>query len=110
MEMPTHCPFCRDPLLNEYYEVFRGLQRLRKTCRKRIDHKIEFMSPTNNESEVDFVKIPLTLYSYIMWCPTDKTLTLCRSTAENYNLPYFEPDLSKYHKLINKIKTYLVFS
>ena len=55
--------------------------------------------------------ISLSTKKFIMavWRFNKKTLKIRTSNSPEYSIPFFEPDVSDYDKLIEKIKTYIVF-
>jgi hypothetical protein len=107
MKTPTNCPFCNGPLINEYEQRF-----INKYCSKYIDHNILIRPWTTDTNQVDFISIDYgfkdKVADRIIWYFTGQIL-LCRVNGKDYELPWFEPDLSNYSKLVNKIKLYTIF-
>jgi len=76
-----------------------------KGCEKRVGHGIVF-SASAQDDEVYIIQISLgqsiatfSLYVKKLWIDPGYMI-----------LPYFDPDLSDYEKLVNKIKTYILFA
>lgn len=109
MKMPIKCPICGDVLVNEYVDVAGGTM-LTKKCYKRINHKILFRAYNKDHDNVDLISIPWERTDVINWYFGSKMCVLNPLKDDHYYLPFFEPDFSNYNKLIDKIKTYLMFS
>jgi hypothetical protein len=109
MITPIHCPFCGDVLLTTY----KGDSVLLKTCDRRIGHEISYFAnvPTDTVYKVK-IRIDGTPVKYVTWVFTKKELFLIARTGQSNitYLPYFEPDLTNYNKLVDKIRTYILFS
>lgn len=110
MKMPTHCPFCSDPLLNEFTELGKGVSRLDKTCKRRVGHTIKFCSCLRYPDYVDMIVIPYSPTINCIWYVTKSSLLLNRNDGVDLRLPYFEPDFTSYRRLVEKLKTYVTFS
>jgi hypothetical protein len=107
MKIPINCPFCKEPLINNYEQSFLNIY-----C-NNIDHNILFRPSIFDHDEVHFMSIDYDVnkdrdISRIIWYFWGKTL-LGRANSKYYELPWFEPDLSNYLKLCNKIKLYMIF-
>ncbi len=114
MKMPSHCPFCQEPLLNEFRETRNGDTFLRKTCFRKPDHKVTYVSRCD-ECEIELMGIELHAQDMLRanWNFISKELFVTRGPPEiatSQPMPYFEPKLDDYKKLVEKIKTYLPFS
>jgi hypothetical protein len=111
MKTPIDCPFCGDPLLNDFREAAGGIIYLTKTCNKRIDHTIKIRACRLDNDYVDWICIPYSDNTNVLWYMGTGSLILNNtSSGSDYRLPFFEPDLSNYKKLVQKIKIYLLFS
>lgn len=110
MIMPTHCPFCGDVLLTSYDHDDTILI---KVCKRRINHEISYFAdvPTDEVYKVQ-IRVGGTPIRYVTWVFTKKELFVMDITGKSNltHLPYFEPDLTSYSKLVDKIKTYILFS
>ena len=111
MKVPTKCPFCGDTLLNTFPPAEDFNNQVTKYCNRRVIHKVTII--VENDEVVTFsmsleynTKLQITwgFKSGKLWVWDDKPFS-----PITY-LPFFDPDFSDYRKLVNKIKTYLVFS
>lgn len=109
MKTPSNCPFCGGILRNDFKEV-QSVTYLTKVCDKKIDHSIEIRACVRNNDYVDWICIPLSLEANVLWYLGSGSLIVNRFDGKDCRLPFFEPNLTDFRKLINKIKTYLVFS
>lgn len=106
MIVPEKCPVCNDPMLNEYMPLY-----LVKSCKLKLNHKVEMT--VNNANVVTTLTIGITNKLHATWrFDNNKVYVWEWGFAKDLitYLPFFEPDLSDYKKLVKKIKTYLVFS
>lgn len=111
--MPINCPFCGDPLINEFILFSGGHDRLNKSCRKKINHNITFSSMISNNNLIDHVYIDCINKSRFTWHLHTKKLlfkSYMNNGRKDLYLPYFDPHFSNFNKLMDKLKTYLVFS
>ena len=113
MQMPIKCPVCHGPLLNNYMYL-PDTEQLYKKCNKNINHDITFYGywdGADKDDNVSIMEIRNKGKSIIQWHFTyeEKRITVF-TTDKRCQLPYFEPDFSNYKKLLNKIKTYIIFS
>lgn len=113
MKDPINCPVCGDAMLNVFppAEDMESSHKVTKYCTLRLNHKITMIV---NGDEVTQVSIDLgngleavfLLLLNKIWVQPTKA-----SKKEGFQvLPGFEPDLSNYKKLVEKVKTYLVFA
>ena len=126
MNVPTNCPYCGDPLLNNYVDM-KDKTILSQICSLKLDHAIKVRSLANDKSPkiVELVSVRLEKPStkgipskWAMWDFREQRLTVVSSIytffveQENNSvvLPFFEPDLSNLPALIDKVKTYIVFT
>ena len=109
MKAPTKCPVCGDPMLNVFPPAEELSDRVHKHCDKRLNHAIVI---TCNGNEVEALTIELNKNTQLeaVWYFYVKELWITDKDKPVITLPWFEPNLSDYKKLVNKIKTYLVFS
>jgi hypothetical protein len=110
MKTPINCPFCGDILRSDYTNSYEGISILQKKCDKKLNHKITFHPFVGNEDYVNYIDIPLVGNSYIQWFLGAFQVEIITDGKLDVALPWFEPDLSNFTKLMNKIKTYLLFS
>ena len=112
MKVPTNCPVCGDPMLNVFPPAEDLDDRVTKYCTSRLNHKLVILVRDN---KVDQLSVDLgngleAIFLFFMkhiWVQPTKSN---KSGAGHTVLPFFEPDLSDYKKLVSKIKTYLLFS
>lgn len=115
--MPSTCPVCHYPLVNDYVPNKDQTERLVKKCTHMLNHKLIFGSHYKRHDEITMIELHFDFPLIINWGYIDEQLTHCYLTkgpitTDNLPmpLPNFEPDFSDYKKLVNKIKTYMVFS
>lgn len=110
MKAPIDCPVCGGSLMNNYIGP-PDSQLLQKSCAKRLDHKLFYVSKFKNDDEISLISIHISPGILVMWTPDQKDLEI-RNVAETtgFKLPYFEPNFKNYKKLVTKLKTYLTFS
>lgn len=105
--MPALCPICKDPMVNTFEPIWEVLH---KNCQNKLNHKIEFIATLPNNDRVGTIRLKINQYTMAVWNVEQKSFLIESDKASSVELPYFEPNLSSYHKLMEKIKTYLVFS
>ena len=114
MKAPIKCPVCGDPMLNTFPPAEDLTTRVTKSCTRRLDHKITMIADGDEVSQMsidlgnDLEAIWLFLMNKIWVQPRYNNGS--KSKKNFVILPMFEPDLSNYKKLVDKVKTYLVFS
>jgi hypothetical protein len=115
MKIPTHCPKCGDVLLNEEVLGISSTGVWKKSCSKRLGHKFSVIYNIN-ESEISGLCMQITNKAEAYWDFRNTLLTVSKKSKSLKELmkstqfiPYFEPDLSDYKKLVSKIKTYILF-
>jgi hypothetical protein len=109
-KLPVRCPVCQDIMLTE----FMGHFILIKKCFRHPDHWIKLIADADGNT-VREVKILIDNdpVLYATWQFSGKLLFLSNveiSKGVKEWLPWFDPDLTDYKKLLEKVKTYLVFS
>jgi|SRR5208283_2695592 len=110
MKTPINCPFCGDVLRSEFPTTFENISMLEKKCDKKLNHKITFHTYTNNDDYISFIRIPLSGDTSVYWYFGSYTVEIITNGKLDLILPWFEPDLSNFTNLIDKVKTYLLFS
>jgi len=132
MLVPTNCPMCNDPLLNEFHYSFGDISY--KVCNKRVDHKIhiKYHSDTNMVTDMnytfsnnktivswDFVqnKIYISPNIIVKGRSVGYTTSIMTSSMVPHilltcktQIPWFEPDITNFPKLLKKLRTYICFS
>jgi hypothetical protein len=121
VNLPINCPTCGKVLLTEYSK-HSGSETILKTCYS-VDHYIKFAAHAESNIVYEIIIRLSTTYpmKHVKWLlgaqmvrveytrvrePGDSTYT---KTVTTY-LPWWEPDLTNYSKLVEKVKTYLLFS
>lgn len=108
MKLPSKCPACGDIMLTD----FLGKSMVTKKCTKRLDHWIKM---TSYSDEVSNIQIKVS-FNPPLWATWDFFMNMIHINpveipkAAGLIIPIFEPDLTNYRKLIDKLKTYIVFS
>jgi hypothetical protein len=115
MQIPILCPKCRNPLKTTFYETIDGCEYCEKECRRHLDHSIWMRSQKRNLNLIYVLELMIkhNPYIYCYWNMSDSLCRIIRHVpigAIPLELPYFEPDLSNYDKLVQKMQTYLIFS
>ena len=95
---------------------FSGKGGLVKTCFTNPSHHVKLTS-RDIDNEIVHIEILIGTESpvWALWDFVDKTVKICKkalltSKKDYTELPWFEPDISNYPKLVDKIKTYILFS
>lgn len=83
---------------------------LEKKCDKKLNHKIILRAYTANDAYINHIRIPLTKNSDIYWFLGQERVEIITVGKLDLILPFWEPDLSNYSKLLEKIRTYILFS
>jgi hypothetical protein len=115
MKIPITCPKCGDILLNEELKIFPTPGVWKKSCTKRLGHKFS-ITYNINESDISTLSIHIANKTYASWDFRNRLLhvgkeglSLKETIKSSLFIPYFEPDLLNYKKLVSKIKTYILF-
>jgi hypothetical protein len=111
MRAPINCPICGDPLLNTFPPAEDLSDKLTKSCNRRTTHAIA-MAVEGDEVMSLSIGINTTHKLQATWLFNKQEILVWEENSRSIptNIPYFEPDLSNYRKLVDKIKTYIVFS
>lgn len=117
MNVPTNCPVCNAPLQDFRDDTLQESETCKRCATE--DHHVSFLSRDDKitqicisydiQNNLDAVWFTDAASSTLVIAKT-KTASTQRSGFSYQRLPYFEPDLSNYPKLLDKIKTYLLFS
>jgi len=112
MIMPINCPICAEPFINDFQNNYPGsTEWIRKSCRRRLDHVIVINGDPKNETSVNWISGILSSNICVIWWFSQKKITLqIKGGKECNDIPFFEPDFSNYKRLIEKLKTYILFS
>lgn len=122
MKIFNRCPKCKKPMLNEIVQGIPGCNgKWRLTC-LAIDHDILALTKKGRDDILESVHIAIRMDPkkmhriYADWNFDKKELTITNGWLgpsfyePNAIVPYFEPNLARYDKLIKKLLTYLIFS
>lgn len=111
IKTPTACPFCGGPLRNDHIPIQPKVEYLNLVCDKKLGHNIIIRPCRLNEDYVDWIAILLSPKIQIIWHMGPGSICINNNNNGNrFYLPFFIPNLTSFSKLIDKIKTYLVFS
>jgi hypothetical protein len=122
MQMINSCPCCSGPLVNDFVPTKNKKEFLKKSCNKKLDHKFSIQSFADNHDEIErvYVTVDTGKLVTVVWDLLIKELYVTQflgypnlnytTKKSAYRLPYTDPDLSDYPKLVRRIKTYIVFS
>lgn len=117
--MINSCPSCGGALLNEFVPTKNGKEFLKKSCAKKIGHIFSIRSKIEDhqQAEAIFVTVDMGQLTTAVWNVLNKELFITPyrmdqkySINKIYKLPYIDPDLSDYNRLVARIKTYILFS
>lgn len=124
---PSDCPFCKQPLENIFQSVGPNTEAWYKFCKSMPNHKIQYIHDLTSDYLTD-IRVWLDIANEVMidWNYENRILSVwyrkykgeklsyqgkpVTVTGKVLYLPWFEPDLSNHQELINKIKTYVLFS
>ncbi len=109
MKVPIKCPFCGDPMLNIFPPAEDHHNKVTKYCNRRIDHSVTVLV---EDEEVSQMAIDIGNGLQAVWLFILKAVWIqgTKKDQQVVILPFFEPDVSNYKRLVEKVKTYLVFS
>lgn len=109
MRLPIRCPICSDIMLTD----FRGTSLTGKSCKSHLYHQANFTADANDN--VFSIKLRISNNPQL-WVTWDYFMNIVHINpvelpkATGLVLPFFEPDFDDYRKLVDKLKTYIVFS
>lgn len=120
MKIYSRCPICNNPMVTSFGDSkVPGIKQIKsisiQECIKYLSHKISIYSISSTQ---EIYKIELMINTnpmqYVVWAYTYMECWIFSEkedgTFTKTILPFFDPDLSNYKKLIEKVKTYLIFS
>lgn len=112
MKAPVNCPVCGDAMLNTFPPAEDLNNRVTKSCTSRLNHKIVILADGDEVSQMS-IDLGNGLEAIFLFLMGKIWIQPTKASKKDKNfvvLPMFEPDLSNYKKLVEKVKTYLVFS
>lgn len=116
MKLPTLCPFCKRVLVTQFINN-NGFDTnfFTKTCETNPHHKLEFKAKSEKCGDKVFsMRMTIAFRKWAIWTDNELGEKWFRiweeGTNNNLYLPYFEPNMSDYNKLLEKIKLYTLMS
>lgn len=110
MKRFSNCPVCGDALLNQDHGILTY-----QSCKTHTTHQLQMITGSNDEVQKLSILVGFEPTIWATWHLLSQEIRV-----HNYNktiskiigdpLPWFEPDLSDYNKLVDKIRTYILFS
>jgi hypothetical protein len=119
---PAKCPYCGSPMLNDYTDSLINATLLNQSCVMHLDHAIKIRSHADNKNyRVHTIMVRIAIGppgTWAMWNLDELTLVVAKGSLltpegmrnRGTSVPFFVPNLSDYPKLVDKIKTYIVFT
>lgn len=104
--MPIRCPICNGVLLSTIYNQEGGLK---KSCRSH-SHLLELYDRADDQLLIEVFLSPLSDFpgQCFQWAMEIKGLWIIDAKTKTA-LTFFTPNFSNYRKLIEKLKTYILF-
>ncbi len=109
MKAPKNCPVCGDPMLNTFPPAEDLSDRVTKQCNKRLSHSLTITCDGDVVASIS-IRLDSAGRREANWYFYINELWIADGGKDAVALPFFEPNLSNYKKLVDKVKTYLVFS
>lgn len=116
MKTPTVCPKCHGPLLNTELPLRNGESAWKKTCINKLNHHFTCVTHQYDDDSVEIIIIEINQGNVplkVSWYFTPRMLIVYKEiigSDDAIKIPWVEPNIHEYDKLIDKIKTYIVFS
>jgi hypothetical protein len=117
MQTPTICPKCHELLVSTIIKLRDGAEVWRKTCSKKIGHEFICITKKGNDDEVSAIGVTLNndKRTKASWLLENQHLVIYQGESFSMStnllyIPWFEPNIEEYDKLVNKVKTYVTFS
>lgn len=110
MKSPTHCPVCKDPLLNDFRKN-TDIEYLVKRCQRKPDHNFSCAIYDDDDEMHDIIFVKGER-STMFWLFINEIeiLTFTHERSKRTKVPFFEPDLSNWAKTMERIDMLLTFS
>jgi len=116
MKTPTTCPKCHGPLLSTELPLRNGESAWKKTCSTKLDHNFTCVTHQYDDDLVEIIVIVINRANVplkVSWYFTPRMLMVYKEFVGSdsaIKIPWVEPDLTQYDKLVEKIRTYVTFS
>jgi hypothetical protein len=117
MKTPAVCPQCHGPLLSTAVKLRNGSEIWKKTCADKLGHVFTCLTKIGDDDSLSLVGIMLNREAQLRanWDFERQKLTVHKgkpsiNTSGGLEIPWFEPDLDAYDKLVDKIRKYITFS
>lgn len=120
MKTPTICPKCHEPLMNSVLPLRNGAESWKKVCDKKLDHSFICLTKEGKEDVIILIGMTLSYDKSIKVCWDFVRTKIVVHKGESIvvpfpgkgflEIPWFEPNIDEYDKLIDKIKKYVTFS
>lgn len=116
MKSPTNCPSCNDILRNNFLDP-NGIKvtRIEKICDKHLNHQFRCYQYADADTifAID-IEIDKENRIHAFFQLSIKSISIYRGNKlvarDALKLPYFEPDLANYSKIVEKLRTYVLLS
>jgi hypothetical protein len=106
MKIPTKCPRCNEPLLNQPLYRFENLWE--KSCLKKTSHKFCIIFDGSTNLIKNYI-VGQGNHTYQFDFINKKVFILNKNMTVNTELPYFDGNFYEWNKLILKLKQYTLF-
>lgn len=116
MKTPITCPKCHGPLLNTEIPLRGGANVWKKTCTTKLNHHFTCVTKQHDDDSIEILVLGINQRSVpikISWYFTPRMLMVYKEvvgSVDAIKIPWVEPNLDMYDKLVEKIKTYITFS
>lgn len=106
MKLYERCPICDSEFVNKTISTLGA-----KSCPSK-DHRFSMISKDSLASFAIHINDELSIIWFFgtVGAPYVQAFNSDTESNSHIDLPFFEPDFSDYPKLIEKIKTYVVFA
>lgn len=119
MLLPTHCPDCKETLLEEKIDLSSGtvpilIIRLDRFCPNPNHKKLVYCSSTKDHNICNIISYDLKPGVRALWYLYDKEPIFLFNTwnyqgSKDYILNWFPPNFQNFNVMNNKLNTYLTF-
>lgn len=119
MKTPTICPKCHEPLVNTALKLRSGTIVWKKACKDKLDH--EFLCIVKDEDNVVILTgmvLNRNTSLKVCWDFINNKIVIHKGETIRFpfrgkgilEIPWFEPNMDEYDKLINKVRKLITFS